>query len=523
MTRSIFPISLDFIIIQRIIPLDFIIFRWLIPLDFYKFGHFIPLDFYKVLIIFALQNKRYTMAYLARNIDAELLKWKESPRRKPLIVRGARQVGKSWAIRHLGQTFRYYLEINLEEEKDLCRLFEEISDVRELSQRLGAVHNVQVIPGETLLFIDEIQNCPAALKSLWFFKENYPDLHVVAAGSLLEFALNEMPSYGVGRVRSVFMYPMSFKEYLMARGKDMWVEEIMAAGWTNPIEESLHSRLVSEFRSFLMVGGMPASVSAWVETQDYSSCQDEQNDIQQGYYDDFAKYAKKVDPQLLRNTLAAVVHQSGQKFVYSRVDGGYRTEEVKEALRLLRDAGIIIPVQMSAANGLPLGAQVNPKFTRYDYLDTGLLLRVLAMNYDDDSELTRLILAGEAPDLVNKGIVAELTVGLELMKSSNPQSKYDLFYWENLEKNATSEVEFVIAKNAKCLPIEVKAGTSGKMKSLRIFMNKKGLTVGIRSSLENFGLLEVSDTDSTELPLRRVIGILPLYAVWRLPDLSLPE
>ncbi len=128
------------------------------------------------------------------------------------------------------------------------------------------------------------------------------------------------------------------------------------------------------------------------------------------------------------------MHQSGQKFVYSRVDGGYRTEEVKEALRLLRDAGIIIPVQMSAANGLPLGAQVNPKFTRYDYLDTGLLLRVLAMNYDDDSELTRLILAGEAPDLVNKGIVAELTVGLELMKSSNPQSKYDLFYWENLEK-----------------------------------------------------------------------------------------
>lgn len=318
--------------------------------------------------------------------------------------------------------------------------------MRELSQRLGAVHNVPVIAGETLLFIDEIQNCPAALKSLWFFKENYSSLHVVAAGSLLEFALNEMPSYGVGRVRSMFMYPMSFKEFLLAQGKDMWIEEIANADWTQPMEESLHSRLVLEFRSFLMVGGMPASVAAWVETQDYSACQDEQNDIQQSYYDDFAKYAKKVDPQLLRNTLAAVVRQSGQKFVYSKVDGGYKAEEVKEALRLLRDAGIIIPVQMSAANGLPLGAQVNPKFTRYDYLDTGLLLRVLAMNYDDDKELTRLILAGEAPDLVNKGIVAELTVGLELMKSSNPQSKYDLFYWENLDRNATSEVEYVIAK-----------------------------------------------------------------------------
>lgn len=463
------------------------------------------------------------MAYLVRNIDAELLKWKESPRRKPLLVRGARQVGKSCAIRHLGETFKHYLEINLEEERDLSRLFEEITDVHELSQRLGAVHNVRVIPGETLLFIDEIQNCPAALKSLWFFKENYPDLHVVAAGSLLEFALNEMPAYGVGRIRSIFMYPMSFREFLMAQGKDMWIEEIVNADWSHPVEESLHSRIVSEFRSFLMVGGMPASVSAWVETQDYSACQDELNDIQQSYFDDFAKYARKVEPQLLRNTLAAVVRQSGKKFVYSKVDGGYRTGEVQEALRLLRDAGIIIPVQMSAANGLPLGAQVNPKFTRYDYLDTGLLLRVLAINYDDDRELTKLILAGEAPELVNKGIVAELTVGLELMKSSNPQSRYELFYWENPERNATAEVEYVIAKKARCLPIEVKAGITGKMKSLRLFMNKKNLTSGVRCSLENFGLLRVSDSDKTGQKVSRAIGILPLYAVWRLTDLQLPD
>lgn len=462
------------------------------------------------------------MRYLTRNIDDELLKWKESPRRKPLLVRGARQVGKSWAIRHLGETFEHYLEINLEAEKDLCRLFEEVPDVVELAQRLGAVHNVPVIPGKTLLFIDEVQNSPAALKSLWFFKENFPDLHVVAAGSLLEFALNEMPSYGVGRVRSVFMYPMSFKEFLMARGKDMWIDEISKADWTHPVEESLHLRLVSEFRSFLMVGGMPASVSAWIETQDYAACQDEQNDIQQSYYDDFAKYGAKVDQQLLRNTLSAIVRQTGKKFIFSKVDGGYKTEEVRNALRLLRDAGIIIPVQMSAANGLPLGAQVNPKFTRYDYLDTGLLLRVLAMNYDDDRELTRLILAGDAPDLVNKGMVTELTVGLEIMKSSNPQSKYDLFYWENLEKNATSEVEYVIARNATCLPVEVKSGTSGKMKSLRLFMKKKNLTAGIRCSLENFGLLEVSDTDESGQQENRKIAILPLYAVWRLLTLELP-
>lgn len=463
------------------------------------------------------------MKYLSRNIDVELLKWKDSPQRKPLIVRGARQVGKSRAIRHLGESFTYYLEINLEQERDLRRLFEEVTDVADLSQRLGAVHNIPVIPGETLLFIDEIQSCPAALKSLWFFKENYPELHVVAAGSLLEFALNELPSYGVGRVRSVFMYPMSFKEFLAAQGKDMWIAAIESADWEHPVVESLHSRLVSEFRAFLMVGGMPACVASWVELHDYAACQAEQNDILQSYYDDFAKYAGKVDTQLLRNTLAAAVRQSGQKFVYSKVDGGYRSEDVKAALRLLRDAGLVIPVQMSAANGLPLGAQVNPKFVRYDFLDTGLLLRLLAMNYDDDLELTRLILAGKAPDLVNKGLVSELTVGLELIKSSSPYSKYELFYWESTERNATSKVEYVIAKHAKCVPIEVKAGISGKMKSLRLFMNKKGLSAGIRSSLENFGILGVTDTDISGQTVKRAIGILPLYAVWHLTGLPLPE
>lgn len=508
---------------RQCIPLDFCLNQAIIPLDFYQNRPIIPLDFSNRLIIFAFSNRTNDMSYLARNIDADLLRWKDSPRRKPLLVRGARQVGKSCAIRHLGESFSHYLEINLEAERDLCSLFEQITDVRELSQRLGALHNVPVVAGETLLFIDEIQICPAALKSLWFFKENYPGLHVVAAGSLLEFALRQMPSYGVGRVRSMFMYPMSFKEFLMAEGKHLWIDEIARADWTHPLEASLHSRLVSEFRSFLMVGGMPASVAAWVETHDYAACQDEQNDIQQSYFDDFAKYSAKVDPQLLRNTLSAVVRQSGQKFVYSRVDGGCKTDEVKEALGLLRDAGIIIPVQMSAANGLPLGAQVNPKFTRYDYLDTGLLLRVLAMNYDDDRELTRLILAGDAPELVNKGIVTELTVGLELIKASNPQSRYDLFYWQNLERNATSEVEYVTAKDATCLPIEVKAGTSGKMKSLRLFMSKKGLRRGIRSSLENFGTLEVTDTGSNGAAATRTIGILPLYAVWRLPELPLPS
>lgn len=475
------------------------------------------------------------MTYYRRNIDKELMQWKDSPVHKPLLLRGARQVGKSRTVRHLGESFKYFIEVNLENTPDLKVLFEQESDVKLLAGRIGAIHNVPIVPGETLLFIDEIQNCPAALKSLWFFKEDFPELHVVAAGSLLEFALRTIPSYGVGRVRSLFMYPMSFKEYLLAMGKDEWVKAISGADWHHPLAPEMHSALVNEFRSFLLVGGMPASVAAWVSTGDYSASQDEQNDIQQSYYDDFAKYGDKVDPRLLRNTLSSVIMQTGKKFRYSNVEGGYRTDDVKAALGLLCDAGIIIPVQMTAANGLPLGAQVNPKFMRYDYLDTGLMLRVMDMVYDDAGEITRLILAGTAPDLVNKGMVAELTAGLELLKSSNPKNRYELFYWENLDRNASSEVEYVIAKEARTVPLEIKAGVSGKMKSLRYFMKKKSLEVGLRSSLENFGLLKVSDknpdTTSVDLPqpsepeerIERLIGIIPLYALWNLPALSLPE
>lgn len=466
------------------------------------------------------------MKYLSRNIDYELLKWKNAPTHKPLLLRGARQVGKSWSVRNLGKSFRHYIEINLEQEPDLKTLFSEVTDVRELAGRIGAIKNTPIVAGETLLFIDEIQNCPEALKSLWFFKENFPELHIVAAGSLLEFALKKIPSYGVGRVRSLFMYPMSFREFLLASGRDVWADAISNADWHNPLNPEMHAALVQEFRSFLLVGGMPASVAAWVSTRDYSVCQDEQNDIQQSYYDDFAKYADKVDPQLLRNTLSSVIMQVGRKFVYSKVEGGFRAEEVKRALALLRDAGIIIPVQMSASNGLPLGAQVNPKFTRYDYIDTGLMLSIMDMVYDDRQELTRLILAGGAPDLVNKGTVSEMAVGLELLKSSSPKSRYELFYWENLDRNASSEVEFVIAKSAKCVPIEVKSGVSGKMKSLRIFLKKKNLRFGIRTSLENFGILNIKgdcgdpEAESLGSPVAK-IGIMPIYALWNLPQLSI--
>ena len=274
---------------------------------------------------------------------------------------------------------------------------------------------------------------------------------------------------------------------------------------------ALHNDLVQHYRTFLMVGGMPASVAAWITSHDYRQCQTELDDIQLTYYDDFVKYAKKVDPTLLRNTLQSVILQIGNKFVYSQVEGDYRAEEVKKALGLLCDAGIIKRVSHTAANGLPLGAEINEKFRKYIYLDSGLLLRILDMDLGSAQQLTELIIAGTAEDLVNKGGLAEMVLGWELVKYNNPRSQHDLYYWENTAEGTRSEVDYIIARNMKVLPIECKAGTSGKMKSLRVFMRQKHLTDAIRCSLENFSLLE--NEDKTDENALRRIAINPLYAI----------
>ena len=249
--------------------------------------------------------------YIQRTIDKYLLEWKNAPTHKPLLLRGARQVGKSSAIRQLGRTFKYYIEVNFESRDDFKEIFEQLSDVHEIANRLGLIFSKPIVPGETLLFLDEIQSCQDAIKRLWFFKEDFPELHVVAAGSLLEFVLKDLSSFGVGRIRSLFMYPMSFDEFLVAQGKDGLLTEKQNADYAHPLFAAFHNDLVQQYRTYLMVGGMPECVKAWIETKDYHQCQAEQEDIQQTYYDDFAKYANKVDPILLRNTLQSVIDNIG--------------------------------------------------------------------------------------------------------------------------------------------------------------------------------------------------------------------
>lgn len=459
--------------------------------------------------IFAIENN--VEMYINRLIDNELHKWAKSDAHKPVLLRGARQVGKSSSVRHLGESFKYYIEVNFEERPELKNLFSEVHDVKEIASRLGQLYHAHIIPGETLLFLDEIQACPDALKSLWFFKEDFPELHVIAAGSLLEFALKELHTFGVGRIRSMFMYPLSFDEFLAASGHQSWKEAKNAAGCDKPLFEALHNDLVQAFRTFLVVGGMPASVVAWLTTHDYGSCADELDDIQQSYYDDFVKYSSRIDITLLRNTLDSAVVQVGSKFTYSRVVGDYKSASVSRALGLLCDAGLLKQVQCTAANGVPLGAGSNPKFRKYNYIDSGLLLRILDLNLGGAGELTTLILAGSAEELVNKGSLTEMVAGWELVKYGSLRSQHDLYYWANTDAGTTSEVDYIIARNMCPLPIEVKSGTSGKMKSLNVFMTKKGIHKAVRSSLENFNRISRTIGDFSYN-----IDIIPLYALSKL-------
>ena len=398
------------------------------------------------------------MAYYKRFIDDKLLEWKVSPRRKPLLIRGARQVGKSTAVRELGKQFRFFVEINLEKQPDLSQLFTENIDVMKTCEKLSGTLSIPIIPGDTLLFIDEIQVSKDALMSLRYFKEDYPELHVIAAGSLLEFALEELPSFGVGRIRSLYMYPFSFDEFLMAQGLDLLMEYKNAATAENPLPQASHNELVEQLRSFYLVGGMPAAVDEWILTKSYLEVSRVHREIIDSYNDDFSKYKKRISPLLLRQTLRSVAQQVGSKFVCSEVTDDVKSTMIKEALRLLSLAGLIVPVVHTTANGLPLGAGEDVRYTKYLFFDLGVMQTLL------DMPAAEILLANDI-DFVNKGGASEMFAGLEMMKYGDCYMKAEMHYWQNASKASQAEVDYVASRNGKVLPIEVKASTQGSMRT----------------------------------------------------------
>nr|WP_283429787.1 AAA family ATPase [Fibrobacter sp. UWB10] len=449
--------------------------------------------------------------YFERKIDRFLLEWSKQKDHKPLLLRGARQVGKSSSVEHLGEHFENCVSINFEKNPEYKEVFNKNLDVNRIVAEISAISARPIIPGQTLLFLDEVQLCPEAIMSLRFFKEDLPCLHVIAAGSLLEFALQELPTFGVGRIHSMFMYPMTFDEFAQANGFDKLLKVRDQASSDKPLPETVHNKFVELFRTYLMVGGMPEVVAKWIESKDYLQCQSIQDDILISYEDDFAKYKKNVDPTLLRSAFRSAALQITKKFTYAKVGNGYKTEKIREAMQLLTLAGIVTPVTRSAANGLPLGSEADPSYQKYLLLDSGLQLRLMNMSLGDISETISAILTASATDLVNKGSLAEMVAGLELLRNKTPNMRHELFYWTRMQKNSQSEVDYVDSLGGHVMPIEVKADTQGGMKSLWNMMREKNLSNAYRISLENLGQFDYCDVEA-ENAIRHV-QICPLYAI----------
>ena len=448
--------------------------------------------------------------YISRNIDVQLLTWKENPMRKPLLIRGARQVGKSSAIRHFGKEFKYFAEVNFERHKAIKSFFQGDIDVHLIAQKIASYINVPIKEGETLLFFDEIQECPDAIMALRFFKEDYPELHVIAAGSLLEFTLQELPTFGVGRIHSLFMYPMTFDEFLVANQETGLIAMRQKADSQHPLDTAFHEKLIELFRIYLLVGGMPEAVLAWIKTKNFNDCRQIQEDIVLTYEDDFSKYKKRVNPDLLRVTMRGICHQVGGKLTFKQISSDYRSSQIREALRLLTLAGITSPVVATSGNGVPLDAEADDTRMKVLFLDPGLLLAVLQLEGDLSRQLIDLILTGSPQELVNKGGLTEMVAGLEIMRNKPCIQRQKMFYWEK-KGNSVAEIDYLDIHNLKVMPIEVKSVTQGGMKSLWLFMREKHLTEAVRCSLENFG--EFDHVDQEDKQAVRHVRICPLYAL----------
>jgi len=418
------------------------------------------------------------MNYMMRNIDKVLLSWKTDPDRRPLLIRGARQVGKSSSVAQLGTHFEHFVTINFEQKKHLQTLFDGDLDVKEICLKLSVQFKIPIVPDKTLLFFDEIQACPNAIMSLRYFYENYPELHIIAAGSLLEFALAELPTFGVGRIDFLFMYPFSFKEFMFACGEELLWDEVCKSSPPKPLFPLFHNKCIDLLKKYLLIGGMPSAVSNFVKNNDMLQVQRVLDRMILSFQNDFAKYKKRLPTLLLREVFEAIVVQAGGKFIYSKA-AQTSQYNIRQAINMLIMAGLVIPVVSSSANGVPLGAGANHKKCKMLLLDTGIFQRLLHLELSD-------FLFSSDLEVINKGFIAEQFVGLELIKNSSPYTPESLYFWTREKEKSQAEVDYIIQHKGKIIPIEVKSGKSGKMQSLHMFLAEKQLEYGIRTSLENF-------------------------------------
>jgi predicted AAA+ superfamily ATPase len=456
---------------------------------------------------------------MLRTRSVDLNTWADKPSRKPLVLRGARQVGKSWLVRTWGtQRFGRVVEVNLERRPEIEACFTD-NDPKAVLQRLE-VHLGQRIPtdGSALLFLDEIQAVPEVLAKLRWFAEEMPQLPVIAAGSLLDFAFAEHRfSMPVGRISYLHLEPMGFLEFCHACGEEplaRWLNHnLTMAVIRGGMPADLHDKAMALFRSWVLVGGMPAAVEAFARERSYLPVADVHRELLATVRDDFAKYADRVHHHRLAAVLDSVPNQLGQKFKYAKVDRDERSTALKQALNLLTLARICHRVVSTQGKGLPLGAGADAKTLKVIHLDVGLASSALRLNLATLEQAEDL-------DLVNEGAIAEQAIGQLLRLIGHGNEEPALWYWSREARSSSAEVDYITAPTSHVLPIEVKSGAGGAMRSLHVFMSEQKLSWAARFNSVSPIIQDIKTTAATGIAVRYRLLSLPAYAVECLPRLA---
>jgi len=431
---------------------------------------------------------------MKRKISKLLSEWKTNPKRMPLIINGARQVGKTYIIKQFGkEQYEHLLYLNLEIEDNFCKFLETELSPDKIIQYLEAAKGVNVNAGNTLIFFDEIQVCEQALTSLKYFCEQAPEQHVIAAGSLLGVSINRNKhSFPVGKVQQINMYPMDFEEFLWAMDREKLSEEIKAHFDEDlAMPNALHEIALKYHKQFMIVGGMPAAVSSFIETGSYNSVQLIQNDIAQQYIADMSKYATSATSVKIRacyNSIPAQLAKDNNKFQYKTVQRGGTATIFGEAIDWLQFAGIVLKCQRLEHGFIPLNAYADLSNFKLYMADIGILTlhsRIPLQTMLSPIEVHNIFLGSMAENYVAQAFV---------------NKGYDLFYWHSEGK---AEIDFVLQIQDSVIPVEVKKGHRNRSRSLGVFANKYKSPYAIRISKKNFGF----ENDIKSVPLYAVFCI----------------
>ena len=405
----------------------------------------------------------------------KLLKWKQSKRRKPLIIEGARQVGKTWLMKEFGrQAYADTVYINFDSNSRMAELFASDLDTDRLILGLELYAGRKISPDNSLLIFDEVQEVPRALSSLKYFYENAPQYHIVCAGSLLGIALHQGTSFPVGKVDFLKLYPLSFKEFLMATGKEQFAKLLDQQDFQmiTTFQQTYHDAL----KQYYFVGGMPEAVQRFAEDQDFNEVREIQKRILSAYEQDFSKHApNEIVPRLrmLWNSIPSQLAKENKKFIYGLVREGARAKDYETAILWLTDCGLVHKVSRVNAAGIPLRAYEDLKAFKLFVLDVGLLGCMTGLR-------PHTLLDGNDLFVEFKGALTEQYVCQQFKTIED----LDVYYYTN--NRGTCEIDFIVDTGTQIIPVEVKAEVNLRAKSLKAYHEKFSPELSVRTSMTNY-------------------------------------